>query len=168
MAYTLTTGQALIQTEGDKLWLTPNYHLFKMYMPHRGKESLEVAVDCEDMAVPTEGGESDFFGSQTVCRLAPPLLSSSASIAADGSEIILSLSNRHLTDAVETKINLEDAGAPMSGRITVLTSDSVRDYYDADSPDRVALQTKQFTPGGSEFSYTLPPHSIITFTLKMK
>jgi len=58
------------------------------------------------------------------------------------------------------------SGAPVSGEIAVLASDTVNDYNDADSPDRVALQTKQFTPGGRDFTYTLPPHSIITFALR--
>ena len=28
--------QALVQTSGDKMWLTPTYHLFHLYAPHRG------------------------------------------------------------------------------------------------------------------------------------
>ena len=95
-----------------------------------------------------------------------PVLSSSASIEPDGSELILSVTNRHLTDEIQTKIAIEGAGQPVSGTLTLLTSENVRDYNDVQHPDRITLKTDDYTPIDSPYILDLPPHSIATIRLR--
>ena len=159
--------KSLVQTDRGQLVLTPTYHLFDMYKAHRNNQSVAVDVQCDTIESGEEGGQRDFFGSLPVAP-APtlPILTSSASVRPDGTEVILSITNRHLTDHVEANITIEGAGKPASGTVTLLTSNDVRDYNGAEHPDRVAPVTDEYTPSDTAFSYTLPPHSITTIEIK--
>ena len=158
--------KSMVQIDQGQLVLTPMYHLFNMYKAHRNKQSVAVDMQCDTIESGEEGGQRDFFGSLPV-EPAPtlPILTSSASISPDGTEVILSITNRHLTDHVEANIKIEGARKPVSGTVTLLTSNDVRDYNGADHLDRVAPETDEYMPSDTAFSYTLPPHSITTIEL---
>ncbi len=168
LSYNLTGGQALVQTHADKVWVTPTYHLFNMYKPHRNNEAVEIEMECESIEVGQGEGNSDFFGSLSVARDQPlSCLTSSASVNAAGSEVILSVTNRHLTDEIEAQIALEGANKPVSGTLTLLAAKEIRDYNDGENPDRVRPQTEDFEPQDCRFSLNFPPHSITVIRLNI-
>jgi len=37
--------QAVVLTEGDRMVLTPTYHVFDLYQPHQGGRSVRVAFE---------------------------------------------------------------------------------------------------------------------------
>jgi len=47
LAQTVNVLQALILTEGDKMLLTPTYHVFDMYQVHQGATLLETTIENE-------------------------------------------------------------------------------------------------------------------------
>ena len=166
LGFSLTGGQALVQTNADKKWVTPTYHLFNMYKPHRDNEAVEVDVECESIEANLDGGDFDFFASASVSRdRLLPCLSSSASVKQDRSEMILNITNRHLTDKIQAQVAIEGVDQPVSGTLTLLASKEVRDYNDANNPDRVSPKTDDFNPGECPFKLELPPHSITTIRL---
>ena len=60
--------QAPVQTSGDKMWLTPTYHLFHLYAPHRGATAVRAEFD--DAPVMEVKPGSSIFGTlpSAVCR----------------------------------------------------------------------------------------------------
>lgn len=49
VAQTVNVLNSLILTDGDKMVLTPNYHVFDMYKVHRGADAVECTVDTESV-----------------------------------------------------------------------------------------------------------------------
>lgn len=47
-AQTVNVLNSLILTEGEDTILTPNYHVFRMYMPHRGAKVLDFSEESDD------------------------------------------------------------------------------------------------------------------------
>ncbi len=167
--YALTCGQALLQTDADSIWVTPTYHLFEMYKPHRNNESLAVEVKCEQLATDQSGGETDFFASATVERDRPlPVLSASASIEPDRSEMIVSVTNRHLSESIEVDITLDGAEQAKSGTQTLLSSDLVRDYNGTGYPERIKPLESHCTPTENRCVLELPPYSVSAVRLKFR
>lgn len=127
LAQVVNVLQCLLQTQEDRMWRTPTYHLFCLYKPHRGAEALRVSLECATTNAPTLGS------------LKPnplPLLSASAS-RKDGN-LILSLSNRHLTLPMEIQVKLW-AGKLHAGMRETLTADAPCAVNSAAQPDRVAV-----------------------------
>ena len=163
--YALTSGQALVQTDVESVWVTPTYYLFQMYKPHRNNESVAVEVECDHIATDQEGGERDFFASATLERDRPlPAVTASASIQPADGGLTLSVTNRHLTDAVDVEITLDGEEKPTIGTKTLLTAEAVRDYNDAETPDRVRPVESDYSLDDGRLK--LPPYSISTLRLK--
>ena len=168
LAYNLTSGQALVQTDRAEVWVTPTYHVFDMYKPHRGNESVTVEVLCDNIDIQTEGGDFDFLASMSVSREKPlPILSSSASISPNGKELVLSVTNRDLSDTVRVEVSARGEGAPRSGRRTLLTAESVRAHNDAANPERVRPSTSEQPPTDGKFVIDLPPASVTTLVSEL-
>jgi len=49
IAQTVNVLQAVILTEGEKMLLTPTYHVFDMYRPHMDAALIDCAVECADL-----------------------------------------------------------------------------------------------------------------------
>ena len=95
LAQTINVLQCLIMTEGEKMSLTPTYHVYDLYQPHMNAEALATDVTGSTAAV------TIFDDEKTV-----PEVDASASRAADGT-ITVSVVNRSLTDAVTTDITAD-------------------------------------------------------------
>lgn len=92
LAQTINVLQAVILTEGDKMLLTPTYHVFNMFKVHQDAELLPLLIDSENY---TMDGQSI------------PKISSSASI--DKKNILhITLCNLH--PAEEEKITCYSPG----------------------------------------------------------
>jgi len=142
--------QAMILTEGDKLVLTPTYHVFRMYSPHQ--DATYVPCDYDDDAVASPSGRPY------------PGLSVSASTV-DG-VMHVSLANTSLTEERTVELSF-DSLKPKSVTGEVLAADKVADYNDFDDPDKVA--PKPFTDAkakGSKVNLTLPAASVVVLEIK--
>ena len=137
--------QALIQTKGDKMWLTPTYHLFELYAPHR----YASAVRAEFESVET--------------RDSLPLLSASAS-QIEG-QVTVSLSNRHKDQPQEVTLSLR--GAAFSGGTLRTLSGAPSAHNTADEPNAVGVTETLVTASGDAVTLTLPPCSVQTLTLNL-
>jgi alpha-N-arabinofuranosidase len=76
--------QAVILTEGEKMLLTPTYHVFHMYKCHQDAELVQSSIETE-----TIGLEEQYM---------VPNLNESASIGKDG-KLHITISNLSITDA---------------------------------------------------------------------
>ena len=141
--------QALILTEGEKMLLTPTYHVFDMYQVHHDATVLPLDLKTDDYA---QGGE----------RI--PAVSASASRDAQG-RVHLSLVNLDPRAAVAVEGTIEGAKlASVTGR--VLTAPAVDAHNTFEAPNRV--QPAAFggaTLRNSALTVQLPPRSVVVLAL---
>ena len=53
MAQLVNVLQSVVLTEGDKMLLTPTYHVFKLYKNHQGAELIQSYVETTDIGAET-------------------------------------------------------------------------------------------------------------------
>jgi alpha-N-arabinofuranosidase len=120
LAQTINVLQAVILTEGEKMLLTPTYHVLEMYTPHHDATMLPVHVQTADYQ----------FGNQKL-----PAVSASASKDKNG-VVHLSLVNIDAQKPQDVTINLRGVSA---GNVTgrVLASARVQDHNTFNQPEQV-------------------------------
>ena len=132
IAQTVNVLQAVVQTEGERLWVTPTYHAFRLFAGHMGAGRVRDELETPALTAAGMGG----------APTALPVVSGSASVSDGGATLTLTLTNRHLTNAVEVRVDIQGRFAARSGQIQVLGGDDVRAYNTADEPDRVTPTTR--------------------------
>jgi alpha-N-arabinofuranosidase len=150
LAQTINVLQAVILTEGEKMLLTPTYHVMEMYSVHQDARRLPVTVHS---ALYTAGRDT------------LPSISASASQDATGA-IHVSLVN---IDAANT----HDVAIEFSGKMPafadgrLLSSGSIRDHNTFDQPYKV--QPVKFSDAhihGNTLTVTLPACSVVVLELR--
>jgi alpha-N-arabinofuranosidase len=141
--------QALILTDGDKMVLTPTYHVFDMYQVHQGATLLPVDLTTDNATL----------GSESL-----PAVSASASRDAQG-VVHVSLVNLdpEAPATVEARIDGQKFTS-VSGR--VLTGPTMDAHNTFAAPDRV--QPAAFTGAslqGPVLKVALPPRSVVVLAL---
>ena len=149
IAQMINVLQAMILTDGDKMVLTPTYHVFEMFNVHQGATALPVKLTTPDYA----------FDGQAI-----PSVSASASRDTAG-RVHLSLVNTDPHNPIVVDCSLDGVTTnAVSGRIlTAPAIDSVNTFA---SPDTVASQP--FTVArldGHRLTVTLPAKSVVVLEL---
>ena len=150
IAQTVNVLQAQILTEGEKMILTPTYHVFKMYTVHHDAQLLPVAFDSPNY---TFNGES------------LPAISVSASKNETGNTSI-SLVNIDAKKEHKVEIELEGLDVKkMQGQI--LRSGKIQDHNTFDDPDKITIKDfKDFSLKNGKLSMVLPPFSVVVLSSK--
>lgn len=150
IAQTVNVLQAQILTEGEKMLLTPTYHVFKMYTVHHDAQLLPVAFDSPKY---TFNGES------------LPAISVSASKSGNGVTNI-SLVNIDAKKEHKVEIDLEGMDVKkMQGQI--LRSGKIQDHNTFDDPDKITIKDfKDFNLKNGKLSMVLPPFSVVVLSSK--
>jgi alpha-N-arabinofuranosidase len=142
--------QAVILTQGDKMVLTPTYHVFEMYKVHQGATSIPL-----DLTAPEyRAGDA-----------AIPSLHASASKDAAG-RYHLSIVNLDPNRGASVTLKIAGAAASrLSGRI--LTAPAMNAINAFDKPAAVApAPFTAFTQQGGQIALTLPSKSIVVLELQ--
>lgn len=136
--------QSMILTEGDKMILTPTYHVYDLYKRHQDAKCV-----------------AHFIENRMIGEL--PQLSSTVSCNEEG-EITLTISNVSLTDAadISTLIN----GANINSAIGRVLTNEANAYNTFDTPNNVVLDTLEVKTVNGEVIFTLPPCSVAEIVLK--
>ncbi|SDE81699.1 alpha-N-arabinofuranosidase [Fontibacillus panacisegetis] len=149
IAQVVNVLQAMVLTEGDRMLLTPTYHVFDMYKVHQDAELLDLSF------------ESPMYkhGSQTI-----PQLSVSASKNVDG---IIHISACNLHHAISASVSCHiDAfeGKEVSGQI--LTHSSLNAHNTFDRPEEVApVKFTDMTLRDGKLNFVLPPATVVVLKL---
>ncbi|WP_438495933.1 alpha-N-arabinofuranosidase [Paenibacillus sp. IHBB 3054] len=142
--------QALVLTEGDKLLLTPTYHVFEMYKVHQDNELLEVAFESPQY---TCGG------------VAISQLSVSASRDGDG-KIYVSICNLSHEDGATLSFGIGGA-APTRVTGQILTHTELGAHNTFQTPDKVAPSVYEAAAlEDGLLNCVLPPASVVVLTLE--
>ncbi|WP_150275201.1 alpha-N-arabinofuranosidase [Paenibacillus tepidiphilus] len=151
IAQTVNVLQAVILTEGEKLLLTPTYHVFNMYKVHQDAELLELKVDC---------GNYSFDGREI------PEISASASVTAEG-VIHVSLCNLNHIAAATLPLELRGLGGMAEVTGTVLAGDAIDAHNTFSQPENVAPKAfTDFSLEGDTLTAVLPPMSVTVLEIK--
>jgi len=169
LAQTINCIHSLMLAKEDKFTLTPTFHVFKMYMPHKGATAIRAEFAASSIVNPLAVGPNaisgnDYSGSGDPERKLAGL-SGSASIK--GKELTLTVVNPHLTQAQTTEINIR-SGSITSVKGTVLAGKDVHDHNDFSNTNAVhPVAATGNQPSGGRLIHTFPPASVTTlqFTL---
>jgi alpha-L-arabinofuranosidase len=151
IAQTVNVLQAMILTDKEKMLRTPTYWVFEMFKVHQGGTFLPVELQSPDYA----------FGQEAI-----PMVSASATRAADGSAVHLSLANTSATEGVTVSVALAGL-APKSVTGRVLTAPAIDAHNTFAAPD--AVQPAAFTGAslnGKTLDVALPARSVVVLTLR--
>lgn len=148
IAQMVNVVQALILTEGEKMILTPTYHVFRMYREHQGASLLSVRT-----ATPAAGP-----------AVTPvPRVQCSASLGSSGT-ILLTVCNLSVHTADPLCIRLQEAavasaeGAILKGQMT--------EHNTFEEPEQLTVQPfEDFSIKDGAVSVSLPPCCVASFKL---
>jgi len=150
IAQTNNVLQAMILTEGDKMILTPTYHVFEMYKVHHDATLLPVELQCGDYQ----------SGDETV-----PAINVSASKDKSG-KIHISLCNLDPKNSQQLQCRFEGLEAKhISGR--VLTAEVMTAHNTFDKPQEVKPAAfDAFSLKGEVLAMTLPSKSVVVLEVE--
>lgn len=143
LAQAVNVLQSVVLTEGERMLMTPTYHVFDLYKEHQGGD----AVYC--------------YNDQLIEQGKVPMVTSSASVK-DG-KLTLTLTNASLTDSAEIINTL--AGFTGTKATARILTDEVHSYNDFDHPNRVAIKDYTVTLTENQLQLTLPPCSVVSVTI---
>lgn len=154
IAQTVNVLQAVILTEGEKMILTPTYHVFDMYKVHQDAELLELSLDP---------------GSYKLNDSAIPAVTATASRDTQG-KIHISFCN--LQHHAEAQVTIDLRGMD-GGSLTITGSTLTGETMDAHNtfvqPDAVKPQPfESFQLSGGKLTVNLPAMSVTTLELTVK
>lgn len=149
LAQTINVLQALVLTEGDKMILTPTYHVFDMYQVHQGAKQANVTV---------EKGAMYQFGDQQI-----PQLTVSASHN-EAETLHVTLCNLDHQNGADVALSTTAEFSQVNGR--VLTAPEMQAHNTFDQPDTLRpTSLDNISIDGESLTITLPPMSVVLLTL---
>ena len=140
--------QAMILTDGEKMVLTPTYHLFRMMKGHMDGERVDVDYDCEE---------------QEINGLKFPKISISAS--KKNGEMTVSICNTSLDSDEDMELDLRDGEFSVAGG-EILVSEHMNDCNTFDAPNTVEPKKFDVSLENGKLSFKLPKTSACVITLK--
>ncbi len=156
LAQIVNVIQSVILTEGDRMILTPTYHVFDLYKAHQDAVLLDSYLETEELCkIRMENSPAE---------VSCPNLSATAS-EKDGA-VTLTITNADLHRACPIECTLVGkAPERVAGR--VLTSGRVNDHNTFDEPDKVIIREfSDFKLGPSGLSFEVPPCSVTEVTIR--
>ena len=143
----------IIQAGRHGVFVSPLYHVNRLYARYRGDERLSTEVTSPTFDTSREG--------QGV-----PVLDVSAARTADGRRVYVKAVNADTSGALTTSIVIEGAHVAPRAEMHVLTAKSSGASNDFSRPDAVSVRTVPVRAGKS-FTVTLPKHSVSVITLDL-
>ncbi len=148
IAQTVNVLQAVVLTEGERMLLTPTYHVFEMYKQHQDAVLLDSFVDAK--TIDSEEGQI-------------PMLHQSASINEKG-EVFVTVAN---LSADEGQSLILKAEGKEKGKVSARILKGAMDAYNTfDQPEQVKPEPfTDFTWQGEELHVNMPACSVLAITL---
>jgi alpha-N-arabinofuranosidase len=147
LAQLVNVLQSLVLTEGERMLLTPTYHVFDLYQSHQGGQSVRTAIESPAVS----------FAVDSERRQLPGLLGS-ASVR--DRVLTLSVVNPHATLPAEAAIDLVGAASIGESELSVLTHDDLTAHNTFDEPDNLAPTTRRLDGWTGSTRHVFPPASV--------
>jgi alpha-N-arabinofuranosidase len=140
--------QAMIHTDGAKMFLTPTYHVYMMYRPFRGATALAADLTTPDYA----------FGADRV-----PAIRASAARTADG-RIVLALVNLDPRRAAHVAAAVPGVRSAAGSILTAAAMDAHNDFAAPNAVHPVSFDGA--TLAGDRLDVALPAKSVVVLELR--
>ncbi len=142
--------QSVILTEGDKMILTPTYHVFDLYKSHQDATLLDSYLETEEI------GTEEYH---------VPNLSVSVS---EDSEGTINVTVANLSADTSYPLDCVLTGAPAEKRVTgELLTGAIGDYNDFENGEKVTpVKAENITVTEAGFQYEMAPCSVAHFAVK--
>ena len=137
---------SLFLAHEDKFILTPNFHVFEMFMPHMGAKAVRAVFSAPEVQYTRVDKPAEFWG-----------LAGSASV--NGKQLTLTVTNPHLTEAREAEIAVRGARV-VEARARVLAEPDVHAHNTFQNPRAVEPRDEQVRPGAGALVYRFAPASV--------
>lgn len=149
LAQTVNVLQAVILTKGEKMLLTPTYHVLNLYKAHQDATLVPLKLDSPDYVV---NGEK--------------LKAISASASEKNGVYTISLVNIDAKNAINTEVDLYQFGKKaFTGKI--ISSKKLQDHNTFDNPNAIEVKDfKNIKVNGDKMSVEIPPFSVLVLTSK--
>ena len=158
IAQTVNVLQAVALTDGERMVLTPTYHVFKMFKEHQENTLLGSFITTETAVVDSKKHPGDEG------KLPLPQLIESASIDENG-VICSTIVNTSAKKKAKIKCQIADTKVK-SIRAEILTGD-IHDKNDFDNAENVkVVEFTDFRKLSDGFYATLPPCSVVKFVIE--
>lgn len=148
-AQTVNVLNSLILTEGSKTILTPNYYVFKLYMPHRGARKLDISIESPQLySGVTDVSAISAFASEKEGLVTLNVVNSSYD------------EKQHIT--FDTGLSLSPVDAKQ------LSGKTPQSYNSFENPDNITIKNISLPEeADGSFSLELPPASITVYQFKI-
>ena len=151
IAQTVNVLQSMVLTQGEKMILTPTYHVFEMYKVHQDATLVPLGLEC---------GQYE-FGEESI-----PSLSASASRDAGG-KVHLTLTNLDPNNAADVVCEVRGVDVT-SAAARVLTAEAINSYNDFGAGEGGRVSPVEFDGAkleGNTLSIAMPPRSVVALEL---
>ncbi len=148
--------QSVILTEGEKMVLTPTYHVFDMYKDHMEGKLLQTGISG---TAPEYG-----FNGENI-----PAISVSSSMSPDSDEILVTLCNLDPENSQDIRIEIRGSGLRQykTASCTVLAGSAINAHNTFDAPDNVKPATLGEIPvANGILEAKLAPMSVTALKIK--
>lgn len=143
----------IIQAGRHAVFVSPLYHVNRLYAEQRGDERLASEVISPTFDTSREGKNV-------------PFLDVSASRTADGRRLYVKAVNADPSAPLSTRIVVEGVGVAPRAEMQVLTAPSLAESNDFSRPGAVSVRSVPVRAGAS-FTVMLPKHSVVVITLEL-
>jgi alpha-N-arabinofuranosidase len=149
VAQVVNVLQAVVLTDGEKMLLTPTYHVFDMYKVHQDALMVPSELSCENY---------------TLNNASIPSLSVSSSIDKNGKmHVSICNLNPNKSETINCNLNGFD---PKDITGTIITSDKLNAHNTFDQPKTIGIQIfKGFKLKGKSVEINLPAASVVTLEI---
>ena len=151
LAQTVNVIQAMVLTDGEKMLLTPTYHVFDMLKGHQDAIALSLNIDTETYSM----GDTSL-----------PMVSASASKSESG-DVLLTMCNLHPSESASLEISIADMDVTsLAGKI--LVSDEITAHNTFDTPNLVKPTSYDGATieDRNKLKMTLPAASVAALTMR--
>ena len=150
LAQIVNVLQSVILTEGEKMILTPTYHVFNMYKYHQEATLLESYIETKEI-----GLEEDNL---------VPNLHESASIDENG-RVIITINNLSISEDYNVEVEL--LGKKPKNIIASLLTNEMTAYNSFDDPEIVKVdEFTNFIITDIGLNFTIPKCSVMNFVIE--
>lgn len=144
---------SLFLADGDKFALTPTYHVFDMFTPHMGAQSVRSVFSVPRLSYDRNGKPAEMWG-----------LNGSASV--NGKTMTLTVTNPHMSETRETAINIRGAKVA-SAKARVLSTKDVHAHNTFEDPRAVEPHDESVTTSGDSIIFKFAPASVTQFQIAL-
>jgi alpha-L-arabinofuranosidase len=169
VAQSINCIHSLMLAQGDKFCVTPTFHVFKMYLPHREAQAIRADFSAPTITNPMGTTPSQVGGNSYIGQLPAikTLAGLSGSASLKGRNLTLTVVNPHLTQAMTTEINVRGASIT-SAKGTVLAETDVHAHNDFAHPNAVQPKTATVqAPTSGRLHHTFPPASVTALEITL-